>query len=149
MPDSEDILNNIDKYDDCVIITYDAQNYKKQISLFNEIINKKETYVISLKGPIDLKHYDNIKNYLCLYEYTPVSINTMVKYVNGMIKPNGVLPVKVSKRIPVGASIYLGLKDYTLYLFMKNFLHLHIKRSIPTVIYFKRKVIIYNKIVNI
>ena len=32
---------------------------------------------------------------MCLYEYTPNSIKTVVKYLKGELEPNGVLPIKL------------------------------------------------------
>ena len=56
----------------------------------------------------------DIKNIVCLYEYTPVSIRTMLKYIKGEIEPKGLMPISIDRRLPIGASIYLGLKDYSL-----------------------------------
>ena len=37
----------------------------------------------------------NVKNYSCLYEYTPNSIRTLVKFLKKEIGTRGILPVKV------------------------------------------------------
>ena len=63
-----------------------------------EIINKlltlnKEVHVISIKGPIDQKYFNNLVNYSCLYEYTPNSIRTIVKQLKEDLPLNGKLPM--------------------------------------------------------
>ena len=60
------------------------QNRKnKEQKTFNDIIKENKTFVISLKGPFDYHKYNNLQNYMCLYEYTPNSIKTVVKYLKG------------------------------------------------------------------
>ena len=70
-------------------------NSTRLLSLINDIIQNTETYVISLKGPFDYHKYNNLQNYMCLYEYTPNSIKTVVKYLKGELDPKGVLPIKL------------------------------------------------------
>jgi len=53
----------------------------------------KEVFVISIKGPIDRGYFKNLKNYSCLYEYTPNSIRTIVKQLKNKITMNGKLPM--------------------------------------------------------
>ena len=56
---------------------------------------KQEVTVISLKGPMDFNKYNNLNNYLCLYEYTPNSIRTVVKYLKKELTPKGKLTIKL------------------------------------------------------
>lgn len=82
------------KYNKVIVYSYDA--YKDDIQ--KEVINKllysnKEVYVISIKGPIDRDYFKNLKNYACLYEYTPNSIKTIIKQLKGKISLNGNLPI--------------------------------------------------------
>ncbi len=110
-----EVISKAKDFDTVLYITYNVGQNQNQTILASKLQEVcKNFYVLSSRNPYDCLYLNEVENITCLYEYTPVSINTMVKYVNGAIKPNGVLPVKVSKRIPVGASIYLGLKDYTL-----------------------------------
>ena len=44
---------------------------------------------------MDYNKYQNLNNYLCLYEYTPNSIRTVVKYLKGELSPLGKLPIKL------------------------------------------------------
>ena len=62
--------------------------------MINQILSyDKEIFIISLKGPIDVKHFHNLTNYSCLYEYTPNSIKAIIKQLNKKIALNGKLPL--------------------------------------------------------
>ena len=90
---TDKILKIIDKYDNIIVYSYDAYNDDIQKKTINELLKIKDNvYVVSLKGPIDMKYFNNLKNYSCLYEYTPNSIKTIIKQLNNKIKLNGVLP---------------------------------------------------------
>ena len=92
----ESVLNKVDSYKNIVLFSYNAQTSPKQVEFINSVLAKKEEVtVISLKGPMDFHKYQNLRNYLCLYEYTPNSIRTVVKYFSNKIKPLGELPVKL------------------------------------------------------
>lgn len=89
-----EIVSNLDNYDNVILFSYNAAVSPKQVEFINTVLEKKEeTTVISLKGPMDYHKYNNLKNYLCLYEYTPNSIRTVVKYLKNELTPNGKLPV--------------------------------------------------------
>lgn len=89
------VLSNIKKYDQVIVFSYNANVTPWQVSLINEIIQSNKTYVISLKGPFDYHKYVGLENYMCLYEYTPNSIKTVVKYFKGDLQPKGVSPIKL------------------------------------------------------
>lgn len=102
-------------YDQIVVCSYNANMYPAQIKLINDI-NKlgKELYVISTRNPYDYLVFDEIDNVACVYEYTKNSVNTIVRYLNGMIKPKGKFPINSNNKLGVSASLYVGLEEYTL-----------------------------------
>lgn len=92
----ESVLSELDKFDNVILFSYNAATSPKQVEFINSVLEKKlETTVISLKGPMDYNKYNNLNNYLCLYEYTPNSIRTVVKYLKGDLKPVGKLTIKL------------------------------------------------------
>ena len=44
---------------------------------------------------MDYHKYHNLENYMCMYEYTPNSITTIVDYFKGKLTPKGKLPIKL------------------------------------------------------
>ena len=92
----EQILNQLNNYNNVILFSYNAATSPKQVEFINAVLAvNKNTTVISLKGPMDYNKYHNLNNYLCLYEYTPNSIRTVVKYFKGEVKPLGKLPIKL------------------------------------------------------
>lgn len=93
--DNKDVLfEKIKKGKQIVILSYDVSYNPNQKEIINEILTDYENvYVISFKGPSDQRFFKNLKNYLCLYEYTPNAITTIIKYLKGDIKPEGRLPL--------------------------------------------------------
>ena len=91
----QQVLENIKNYEQVIVFSYNANVTPWQVALINEIIKNNKTYVISLKGPFDYHKYNNLENYMCLYEYTPNSIKTVVKYFKGELTPKGKLPIKL------------------------------------------------------
>jgi len=92
----ESVLNSLDNYDNVVIFSYNAATSPKQVEFINAVLAKKqEVTVISLKGPMDFNKYNKLNNYLCLYEYTPNSIRTVVKYLKKELTPKGKLTIKL------------------------------------------------------
>ena len=96
----------------------DIPNFNKErlLTCFVNDINKlgKDLYVISTRNPYDYLVLDEIDNVACLYEYTKNSVQTIVRYLNGMIKPKGKFPINANNKLGVSASLYVGLEDYSL-----------------------------------
>ena len=104
-------------YEQVLVCTYNANMFTKQADLVNEIyanIDPQNLFVLSTRSPYDIFKFKQVKNYLCLYEYTPNSVNTIAKYLKGEIRAIGKLPISLSRQLLVGASIYVGLKEYPL-----------------------------------
>lgn len=90
----EETLKLSENYQSIIIYSYDAYNDQVQKDLVNKLLEtKKEVYVVSIKGPIDRKYFKNLKNYACVYEYTPNSIRTIIKQLKGEIELMGKLPM--------------------------------------------------------
>ncbi|HKM29663.1 MAG TPA: MupG family TIM beta-alpha barrel fold protein, partial [Bacilli bacterium] len=123
----EALVRKAKQYQQVLVCTYSAANYPGQVELVNQLFNTAgDLFVLSTKSPYDIFRFKQIKNYLCLYEYTPNSVNTVVNYLVGKIKPEGCLPVKLMEKIKVGASIYVGLKEYPL---VKNLEYLQLLKD--------------------
>jgi beta-N-acetylhexosaminidase len=97
-PSNLDILTVIEKakaYDQLIVTTYNGNVYQEQIKMIDYLSElAKEMHVISMRNPYDLYYTKNIKNYVCLYEYTPNSIKVLLKYLKGNLKLKGKVPVK-------------------------------------------------------
>lgn len=91
-----DLKKLASKYKQVILTTYNSNVYLQQVELVKEINSLDlELHVISLRNPYDHYLVPEIKNYVCLYEYTNNSINTLKDYLLGKIKPKGVLPLNV------------------------------------------------------
>ena len=109
----EKIIEKALDYEQVLVCTYNAGAYKNQAKLINLLNNKIENlYVLSTRSPYDLYQFKAVKNYMCLYEYTPNSVLTLVKYLKQEIKCCGKLPIKLEEPVEVGASVYVGLEEY-------------------------------------
>lgn len=87
-------LPNLNNYQKIIVFSYDACKNLKQQNIINQILdNYPNVYVISLKGPMDKEVLHNLKNYMCLYEYTPNSIRTIIKFFKKELSPLGHLPL--------------------------------------------------------
>lgn len=111
----ENILLKAKYYEQVLVCTYNATLYKKQALLINKLNNVcEELFVLSTRSPYDIYQFRACKNYLCLYEYTPNSVMTLVRYLKKEIKCCGKLPISLNEKIEVGASVYVGLDEYPL-----------------------------------
>lgn len=92
------LVDKVKEYDNVVICSYNAYALKEQAEMINLLIkNAKNHYVIATRNPYDYLVLDNVENFVTLYEYTPNSIRTIVKYLQGDLKPNGKLPINIKK----------------------------------------------------
>ena len=87
------VLDIYKDYDNIIIYSYDAYNNDIQKKLINSLLETDiEVFIVSIKEPIDMQYFKNLKNYSCLYEYTPNSIRTIIKQLKNEIKLKGKLP---------------------------------------------------------
>ena len=91
----EEILSKLNNFKNVVVFSYNAAVNPWQVAFINDVLKQTNATVISLKGPMDFNKYHNLNNYLCLYEYTPNSIRTVVEYFKGNILPEGKLTIKL------------------------------------------------------
>ncbi len=89
-----EIMENIEFFDQVIFCSYNANIYQKQLELINKIQAKvKQIHVIALRNPYDLLNLD--LDCVCVYEYSPLSIQTVIQYLQGNLEPVGQLPVKL------------------------------------------------------
>ncbi|MDI9506853.1 MAG: beta-N-acetylhexosaminidase [Bacillota bacterium] len=110
----DEIVSRARDYQTVVICTWNAAS-TGQAELARKLYRAcADLYVISTRNPYDIFAFPEIDNYLCLYEYTPNSVATLLKYLKGEIYPSGKLPVRLWRPPKIGASLYVGLPDYAL-----------------------------------
>ena len=100
-PENEnEILEKIEKYEQIVFLCYLINKYNKQLDLLKKIIKKCkneniELFIIDTRNPYDYLELKEADNFACMYEYTTISVNTIIKYLNGEIEANGILPIQL------------------------------------------------------
>lgn len=110
-----EIIEKAKNYEQVLVCTYNATLYKQQALLINKLNNVcEDLFVLSTRSPYDVYQFRAVKNYMCLYEYTPNSVMTLVRYLKKEIKCYGKLPISLDEKIEVGASVYVGLDEYPL-----------------------------------
>ena len=88
-----DIIAKSSKYETGIFCSYNANIYKNQITLIKHLMKNSELYVIAMRNPYDLVFAPEIKNLICMYEYTPNSVKALIEYLKGSFLPQGILPV--------------------------------------------------------
>ncbi|OUM63687.1 glycoside hydrolase family 3 protein [Piromyces sp. E2] len=93
---SNSLIEKSSEYDTVIFISYNAFINLSQAKMINELNNRcTNFYVISIRNPYDYLSLDKNINYYTLYEYTPNSIRTVIKFLKGEISANGTLPIKL------------------------------------------------------
>ena len=96
-PTIETITEIVEKsktYDQVVVTTYNGNIYQNQLKLISELQTiHTEVYVVAMRNPYDLYFNPKIKNYVCLYEYTPNSMTILIEYLQGVLTLKGRLPI--------------------------------------------------------
>lgn len=87
-----ELLTKVENYDKIVYCSYNACFNPKQAELINAI-DPNKLIVCAIRTPYDLRALPNVQAYLCSYEATPLSLESLAKVLTGVIKPQGKLPV--------------------------------------------------------
>lgn len=90
----EEVLNKLNEADNIIIFSYDAFRDNTQKDIISDLVKQKrdKAYLVTLKGPFDSVLFNDLVNHTTLYEYTPNSIETIIKLLKGEIKALGKLP---------------------------------------------------------
>ena len=91
---NQELVDKSKEYETVIFLSFNAFQIESQAKMINEI-NKvaKNFFVISMRNPYDYLKIDEKINYYTLYESTPNSMRTIVKFLKGEIEANGKLPI--------------------------------------------------------
>ncbi|MDD3107023.1 MAG: beta-N-acetylhexosaminidase [Bacilli bacterium] len=90
------IKEQMKNYGKIILCTYNVTNNDFQTKLYDEL-PKEKTLVIALRSPYDLNHLHGVKNYVCLYELTPQSLQACAKALRGEISFQTKVPVNLMR----------------------------------------------------
>ncbi len=91
---SNEILTIVDNYDLVVIASGNSTTNANQKNLIEKITEKKDVILILLNIPYDARSFPNAKTIICGYEYTPLSVKSILDSLKTGVF-YGVLPVRV------------------------------------------------------
>ena len=91
---NQELVDKSKGYETVIFISFNAFEYPNQVLMINKL-NKicSNFYVISMRNPYDYLKLDKNINYYTLYESTPNSKRTIIKFLKGEIDANGNLPI--------------------------------------------------------
>ncbi|MEQ2129008.1 beta-N-acetylhexosaminidase [Caldanaerobacter subterraneus KAk] len=79
-----------------VVGTYNANLNEGQVKLVNALLQvNKNVIVVALRNPYDLQKFENVPTYVCAYEYTPLSVESVIEVLTGKYPALGKLPVTI------------------------------------------------------
>ncbi|HBP25384.1 MAG TPA: beta-N-acetylhexosaminidase [Acholeplasmatales bacterium] len=84
------------KYDKIILGTYNVLEGDHQTKVF-EALPKNRLMVVSLRSPYDCLLLKGIKNYVCIYELTPPSLQSCALALKGAIPFSGKLPIRLTR----------------------------------------------------
>lgn len=96
---SEQIKALVEKsktYDQLIVGTYNVSMFLNQAELVNELLKvKADLIAVALRNPYDLEFYQDVNYFIACYEYTTLSVQSLVKALKDGEVLSGVCPVKV------------------------------------------------------
>ena len=111
---SKELIDKALTYDTILFASFNAFSNPEQAKMINELNRyHNNVYVLSTRNPYDYLVLEGNVNYYTVYECTPNSNRSLVKLIKGEIEAKGKLPVKLERHFNVGASVYIGMKEYS------------------------------------
>lgn len=93
----KEVLNTAKDAEQLIVGSYNANIYHQQEKLLEELKSLSiDLHLIALRNPYDVLNKE--VNGVCTYEYTPLTIQTVIKYLKGEIQPKGSLPITHKER---------------------------------------------------
>ena len=93
---SKELIDKALNYDTVIFISSNAFSKESQSKMINELNHIcSNFYVISIRNPYDYLSLEKNVNLYTMYESTPNSMKTIIKFLKGEIEPNGILPIKL------------------------------------------------------
>jgi len=93
---TKEIVEECEKADLVIIGVSNLNSNPGQLELVNKISHLgKDVIVILLRDPYDVLLLEGISTCVCVYEHTPLAIESVIKVLKGEVKCEGVLPVKI------------------------------------------------------
>ena len=90
----EVIVESCKQVNKIIIGTYNAPQNRGQIKLVKRLYEENHKIItISLRNPYDIMFYQAVPCHICTYEYTPGSIESIQKVLEGTRVAKGILPV--------------------------------------------------------
>lgn len=102
----KDPLAGLDAFKQIVVVTYDATKHPIEREIAEQVIALAgdRTVAVSVRNPLDLKVYPDVKAYLAVYECRPLALESAAKVLTGELAPTGQLPLELSSQYPFGWS---------------------------------------------
>ena len=91
----EQIIDQAGKSRLVVVGTYNAMVNEGQQRMVKRLAERGNVMVVSLRNPYDLRCFPEVPTYLCAYEYTPLSVASVVRVLRGEVRATGCLPVTI------------------------------------------------------
>ncbi|RJX37886.1 beta-N-acetylhexosaminidase [Paenibacillus pinisoli] len=103
---SGDALQGLDEFEQIVVVTYDASKHPLEKDVAREAVQLAGDRVVavSVRNPLDLLLYPEVKSYLAVYECRPLALSSAAKVLLGDLKAAGTLPLEISPAYPFGWS---------------------------------------------
>lgn len=91
-----DLVTKAESKDLIIVGSYNASLNKGQGQLVRELLKvNKNIVVAALRIPYDINSFEEVPSYICAYEYTPLSVKSVIKVLSGEINAQGELPIKL------------------------------------------------------
>ena len=94
---SKNLVDKSKNYDTIIFLSFNAFSNPQEIKMIKEIYSiNSNLFVISMRNPYDYLVMNKNINFYTLYESTPNSLRTLVKFLKGKIEANGKLPISLN-----------------------------------------------------
>jgi beta-N-acetylhexosaminidase len=107
---SDNPLADLDRFSQIIVVTYDASKHPLERDIAREAVRlaPERTAAVSVRNPLDLLLYPEVKAYVAVYECRPLALAAAAKALLGDITPVGKLPLELSAAYPFGWSAAVG-----------------------------------------
>ncbi|QYR23134.1 glycoside hydrolase family 3 protein [Paenibacillus sp. sptzw28] len=100
----EGALSGLDEFEQIVFVSYDAVKHALERDVAAKLLAEagERTVAVSVRNPLDLLVYPEVRAYLAVYECRPLALESAAKALVGQITPEGRLPLTISETYPFG-----------------------------------------------